>query len=96
MATQLSGLRWYSTEYTQSGNDHFLAYIKIEKPAQSSDGRGWTPTPFTISTITNKVAVYAPAERADTFPLFLLHPYMCTLWGTPQYTVLFVRIKLYM
>ncbi len=27
---------------------------------------------FTLSTITSKVAVYAPAERADTLPIFLL------------------------
>jgi hypothetical protein len=31
--------------------------------------------PVTISTITLKVVVYTPAERADTLPLFLLHPY---------------------
>jgi hypothetical protein len=35
-------------------------------------------TPFTIVTITNKVAVYAPAEWADTLALF--HFYRCTLW----------------
>jgi hypothetical protein len=29
-----------------------------------------------LSTIRSKVVVYAPAERADTFPLFLLYPYM--------------------
>ncbi len=33
-------------DYTQSGNGHFLAYI---------------PLPFTLSTITYKVVVYAPA-----------------------------------
>ncbi len=32
--------------------------------------------PFTISTISYKVVVYSPAERADTLPLFLLYPYM--------------------
>ncbi len=31
--------------------------------------------PFTIFTITYKVTVYAPAERADTLPLFHLYPY---------------------
>jgi hypothetical protein len=36
---------------------------------------GGCPPPFTISTITYKV-VYAPAERAETLPLFLLYPYM--------------------
>ncbi len=37
---------------------------------------GCTPTPFALSTITHKVGVYAPAEKADTLPLFLLYPYM--------------------
>ncbi len=35
--------------------------------------------PFTLSTITYKVVVYAPAERADTHPLFLLYPCMCSV-----------------
>jgi hypothetical protein len=35
-------------------------------------------TPFTIVTITYKVAVYAPAEWADTLTLF--HFYRSTLW----------------
>ncbi len=34
------------------------------------------PPPFTLPTITSKVVVYAPAERADTLPLFLLYTYM--------------------
>jgi hypothetical protein len=42
-------------------------------------GGGCTPTPFPISTITRKVVVYAPAERADTFNLFLLYPYIGSL-----------------
>ncbi len=33
-------------------------------------------TPFTISTITYEVMVYAPAESVDTFPLSHLYPYM--------------------
>jgi hypothetical protein len=33
------------------------------------------PPAFTIFTITYKVAVYAPAERADKNPLFHLYPY---------------------
>ena len=47
----------------------------MEKLAQASKGAGGTRTPpFTISTITYKVEVYAPAKRADTLPIFL--PYM--------------------
>ncbi len=35
---------------------------------------------YTISTITYKVVVYAPAEMADILtPLFLLYPYMYTV-----------------
>jgi hypothetical protein len=37
---------------------------------------GARPPPFNISTITYKVVVYAPAERADTFPLSHLYPFM--------------------
>jgi hypothetical protein len=39
---QISG---YPTEYyTQSGNDHFLHFIMMEKSAQAG-GEGCTPTP---------------------------------------------------
>jgi hypothetical protein len=40
------------------------------------DARRARPPPFTLPTITSKVVVYAPAERIDTLPLFLLYPYM--------------------
>ncbi len=54
-----------TTEYTQSGNDRFLASI-MENSALAGEGGGCTPTPFhsTVFTITSKVAVYA--ERVDT------------------------------
>ncbi len=70
------------TQSTQSGNDHFLVYIRhVEKPAQPGKGgrvQAHAPPLSTIyiSTITYKVVVYAPAERADTPPLFLLYPFM--------------------
>jgi hypothetical protein len=38
------------------------------------------PSPFTLFTTTYKVAVYIPAEKADTFPLFDLYPFV--LCGT--------------
>jgi hypothetical protein len=41
----------------------------MEKLAQLNEGGGRTPNPF----VTYKVAVYAPAKRADTLPLFLLY-----------------------
>jgi hypothetical protein len=50
--------------------------IMMEKLAQLGEGEGARPPPFTISTITVKVVVYVPAERADTLPLFLPYPYM--------------------
>jgi hypothetical protein len=53
-----------------------LRSIMMEKLAQTDEGGGARPTPFTIVTITNKVAVSAPAERADTLPLFHLFPYV--------------------
>jgi hypothetical protein len=37
---------------------------------------GWGVHAHPLTTITSKVVVSAPAERADTLPLFLLYPYM--------------------
>jgi hypothetical protein len=57
----------------------FAYSIMIEKSALAGEGGGEgraRPSPLTISTITYKVAVYAPAERADALPLFLLYPYV--------------------
>jgi hypothetical protein len=50
--------------------------IMMEKLSQPGEDEGARPPPFTLSTITDKVVVYVPAERADTLPLFLLYPYM--------------------
>jgi hypothetical protein len=48
----------------------------MEKFAQAGEGGGARPPFFTIATITYKVVEYAPDERADIIPLFLLYPYM--------------------
>jgi hypothetical protein len=40
----------------------------IKKYALPGEGEGSTPTPFDCK--------YAPAERADTLPQFLLYPYI--------------------
>ncbi len=60
-----------------------LAYpvhpIMMEKSALADEGGRCTPTPSYPITFTYKVAVYAPAERADTLPLFHLYP-ICTPW----------------
>jgi hypothetical protein len=44
----------------------------MEKLALPGKGGGMPPPPFTIFTITYKVAVYAPTERADTLTQFYL------------------------
>ncbi len=58
---------------------------------------GAPPTPFTLSTITYKAVVYAPAERADihytVISLFLLYPYIYSVGGVappPLTTTLFI------
>ncbi len=43
---------------------------------------GARPPPFTVSTITSKVVVYSPAERAGLLPLFLFYPYMYSVSDT--------------
>jgi hypothetical protein len=48
----------------------------MEKCALAGEGGGCTPTPFHSITITYKVAVYSPAERADTLHVFHIYPYM--------------------
>ncbi len=50
--------------YTQSGNG--VHSIMMEKSALVGESWGARPPPLTLFTITYKVAVYAPAERADT------------------------------
>jgi hypothetical protein len=53
----------------------------MEKFAQLGEGGRCTPSPLTIST--SKVVVYAPAEKAETLPLFLLYPYMYSVGRGP-------------
>jgi hypothetical protein len=70
-------------------------FIMMAKSALTGEGRECTPLPFhsTVVTVTYQVAVYAPAERADTLPyalpLFHLYPYMysviCTILHNIQY-----------
>ena len=49
--------------------------MKVKSAQAGADGDA-RPPPFTTSTITYKVLVYAPADREDTLALFLLYPYM--------------------
>ncbi len=80
-----------TTEYTQSGKSRFLAYISSwkKKPWLVTVRVGGTrPPPFTLFTIMYKVAVNAPAERADTLPLYRLYPYMYSVVVTQLANVL--------
>ncbi len=73
------------TEYTEWQRPLPGAHsITMEKSAQAGEGGGTRPPPFTISTITYQVLMYAPAEMADTLPLFLLYPYMYSVACTVQ------------
>ncbi len=52
-----------------------------------------------ISTITYKVVVYAPTERADTLPLFLLYSYMFSVMSSstiPHSTYFITYGKIYL
>ncbi len=62
---------WTDKFWVENSYTFIISYIE----AQVGESGGYTPTPFTIFTITYKVVMYAPAERADAPPLFLLHPY---------------------
>jgi hypothetical protein len=55
------------------------------KLGQASEGGGASPLPFTTFTINSKVAVYAPAEWADTVTLFHLYQYMYSVVQTHQH-----------
>jgi hypothetical protein len=65
---------------------HFLVYSTFHHDGKISpvwcEWGGARPHPFTLFTITYKVEVYAPAERADELPLFLL-----SLYSTPISTL---------
>ncbi len=51
----------------------------MEKLAQADEVGGARPPPFTLFTFKYKVAVNAPAERADTLSLIHLFPYVLFL-----------------
>ncbi len=46
------------------------------KSVLAGEGGGARPPPLITFTLTSKVAVYAPAEWADTLTLFHLYQYM--------------------
>ncbi len=63
------------------GENYCLDFVQ-EFSLRLMRGGGARSPPFTVSTITYKVVVYAPAERANTFLLFLLYPYMYSVVST--------------
>jgi len=52
---------------------HSIMMVKSDQPGERV---GLRPPHLTLSTITSKVVVYAPAERADTLLLYLLYPFL--------------------
>ncbi len=62
-----------------------------EKSVQLGEGGGFTPTP--LHYIYHHVVVYAPAERADNLPLFLLYPYKYSVGTNYDNKRLFWRSK---
>ncbi len=68
-------------EYTEWQRPLSRVYSNMmEKLAQAGERGGARPPPFTVPSITYKVVVYAPAERADALPLFLLYPFMYSVF----------------
>jgi hypothetical protein len=70
-----------TTEYTELqrllSGVHSVMRVKL---ALAGEGEGCTPTPFITFSITSKVAVYAPAEWADTLTPVSSLVKICTLW----------------
>jgi hypothetical protein len=56
----------------------------MAKLAQPGEGGGARPPFFTITTITYKVVMYIPAERADTLPKFLCYSVAYPVGGGGQ------------
>ncbi len=69
----------YPTEYIHKdwqwplSGEHSIMMVKSAQPGEGGVAR---PPPFTLSTITCKVLVYAPAERADTLHISPLRLYV--------------------
>ncbi len=78
-----SNLYLPTTEYTElqpllSG----VHSVMRVKSVLAGEGGGAPPPPLITFTLTSKVAVYAPAEWADTLTLFHLYQYMYSVLPT--------------
>ncbi len=58
---------------------HSIMRVKLAQACEGGGGGGARPPPFTTFTITSKVAVYTPAEWADTLTLFHFYQYMYSM-----------------
>ncbi len=71
-------LKGVSTEFREwkllLSGVHSIMMVKSAQPVVRVGGA--RPPPFTLSTITSKVVVYAPTQRADTLLLYLLYFYV--------------------
>jgi hypothetical protein len=64
--------------------------IMTVNSAQPGVGGGARLLPFTLSTITSKVVVYAPAERTDTLPPISTLPfYVLCGYSSQEVTTIF-------
>jgi hypothetical protein len=61
------------------------------KSVLAGEGGGCTPPPLITFTLTSKVAVYAPAEWADTLTLFHLFQYMYSVVNQDRRHLLVTR-----
>jgi len=61
------------------------------KLALAVEGGGAHPHPFITFTITSKVAVYAPAELADTLSLFISRKIYTLCAGSPDFLSLYMQ-----
>jgi hypothetical protein len=88
-----SATHWVHTEWL-SGVHSIMKANQPRLVRAKGGGGGARPPPFTI---TYKVVVYGPAERADILPPFLLYLYMysvvlsttktCIMASIPQHTI---------
>jgi hypothetical protein len=86
-----------TTEYTElqpllSG---VHSVMRVKSVLAGGEGGGARPPPLITFTLTSKVAVYAPAEWADTLTLFHLYQYMYSVMVTLSTPLLLCPSKIF-